>query len=325
MHSSKYMERIRIALEGWTDDNPPSVAEQRRIFLDIEKAKRSQASEAARRRHWLAGAMAAFRPPRRISCGASRYVRRLEGLTYREIAEQDGVTDGAVALSIRWYADRAGVPIAKPPAEAVTAPALAAAIGVRSETVNEWAARGLIPSVPRGKHRRFVVDAVRAALDARGWKRGAPLHDPSGVRGAAILARREQRASGVLLCSRCEGPVPIAKVPPSMLKNGGCWCPDCRSPSKRAADVARRRMKAGAQVEPVSHLVVAERDGWRCAICRRKVTRANWSLDHVVPVSQGGAHTYANVVLAHRHCNSLRGAGRFPVQAPLFPLPPWAT
>ena len=83
-------------------------------------------------------------------------------------------------------------------------------------------------------------------------------------------------------------------------------------------------MKACTQVEPVSHPVVAERDGWRCAICRRRVTRETWSLDHVVPLSKGGAHTYANVVLAHKRCNSLRGAGRFPVQAPLFSLPPRA-
>lgn len=107
-----------------------------------------------------------------------------------------------------------------------------------------------------------------------------------------------------------------------MLKNGGCWCKDCRAPSKRAADIRRRRMKTSTQVEPVSHLVVADRDGWRCAICRGKVTRENWSLDHVVPLSKGGAHTYANVVLAHRRCNSLRGAGRFPVQAPLFAMLP---
>ena len=79
--------------------------------------------------------------------------------------------------------------------------------------------------------------------------------------------------------------------------------------------------KRDTQVALVDTRIVAERDGWRCALCRGKVIRENWSLDHVVPLSKGGAHTYANVVLAHRSCNSRRGAGRFPVQAPLFALP----
>lgn len=233
------------------------------------------------------------------------------------------MTDGAVWLSIRWYARRAGLPLPAPPAEAtVRSCAVALELGVRVETVDEWAARGLIPFMLRGKRRRFDLAAVRAALTAQGWSPGGRLHDPGGARGARIIARQQQRAAGVLLCSRCGTAVPVAKIPPSMLKNGGCWCPDCRAPAKRATDIRRSRMKAGTQVEPVSHLVVAERDGWRCAICRGKVTRADWSLDHVVPLSKGGPHTYANVVLAHRRCNSKRGAGRLPVQAPLFALVP---
>ena len=33
------------------------------------------------------------------------------------------------------------------------------------------------------------------------------------------------------------------------------------------------------------------------------------SVDHVVPLSQGGVHAWGNVQLAHRLCNSLKGAG----------------
>jgi len=60
--------------------------------------------------------------------------------------------------------------------------------------------------------------------------------------------------------------------------------------------------------------LVAERDGWVCAICHGEVTRADWSLDHVVPLSEGGLHTIDNVVLAHKRCNSWRGAGRFDIE-----------
>lgn len=88
--------------------------------------------------------------------------------------------------------------------------------------------------------------------------------------------------------------------------------------ARKALKIRRERAKRETQVTPVSIHRVAERDHWKCAICSGAVTRANWSLDHVIPLSKGGPHTYENVVLAHRGCNSSRGAGRFPVQAPAF-------
>lgn len=86
----------------------------------------------------------------------------------------------------------------------------------------------------------------------------------------------------------------------------------------RMYEIKRRRAKRTTQLEPVSLLRVALRDGWMCGICGKHVKRAEWSLDHVVPLSHGGAHTYANVVLAHHLCNSRRGAGYLPVQPQLF-------
>lgn len=89
----------------------------------------------------------------------------------------------------------------------------------------------------------------------------------------------------------------------------------------QAKKIRRKRAMKGSQVDPVRHHIVAERDGWRCGICGGKVTRATWSLDHVIPLSKGGPHTYANVVLAHRACNVKRGVDRLPVQASLFVMP----
>lgn len=81
----------------------------------------------------------------------------------------------------------------------------------------------------------------------------------------------------------------------------------------------RRAAELGAgRVERIHVRDVAVRDGWRCAICGKKVTRKTWSIDHIVPLSTGGEHTFRNVTLAHKRCNSRRGAGRTPVQAPLF-------
>lgn len=54
------------------------------------------------------------------------------------------------------------------------------------------------------------------------------------------------------------------------------------------------------------------RDGHSCQYCGNPAE----NLDHVVPKSQGGEHTWENVVAACRRCNSRKG-GRTPRQAGL--------
>jgi 5-methylcytosine-specific restriction endonuclease McrA len=60
-------------------------------------------------------------------------------------------------------------------------------------------------------------------------------------------------------------------------------------------------------VEHFSHEEIAERDDWACHICGELVTRENWSVDHLVPLSLEGEHTRENVKLAHHACNASRG------------------
>ena len=76
----------------------------------------------------------------------------------------------------------------------------------------------------------------------------------------------------------------------------------------RAAQTTRNhRKRCNGAVEHFSHREIAERDGWACHICGDEVTRADWSIDHLVPLSLGGEHTRANVKIAHRSCNASRG------------------
>lgn len=75
----------------------------------------------------------------------------------------------------------------------------------------------------------------------------------------------------------------------------------------RAASHRRRAVQKGATIGPhFTRLEIAERDGWRCHLCGEKVTRKNWSLDHLVPLSKGGAHSRENVAVAHYLCNVRR-------------------
>lgn len=85
--------------------------------------------------------------------------------------------------------------------------------------------------------------------------------------------------------------------------------------NRRKSSRTRNARIRGAQVlERFSLEEIAERDGWVCHLCRKKVNRAlkhphkaSAAVDHLVPLAEGGDHTRANVALAHLLCNSRKG------------------
>jgi hypothetical protein len=89
--------------------------------------------------------------------------------------------------------------------------------------------------------------------------------------------------------------------------------------ARRSYTTRRARLKNALEVEVIDLEVLAERDNWRCHLCHKNVTRRTWSHDHLIPLSQGGSHTYLNVALAHLLCNIRRGVGRLNVQLRLLP------
>lgn len=81
----------------------------------------------------------------------------------------------------------------------------------------------------------------------------------------------------------------------------------------------RRALKKGAaEIEIVSRAAIIARDKAICHICQRKVAKKDMTLDHLIPLSKGGPHTSRNLAVAHRSCNSRRGAGRLPAQLRLI-------
>lgn len=84
-------------------------------------------------------------------------------------------------------------------------------------------------------------------------------------------------------------------------------------PEAAALSDARRRMliQQADQGERFAPKDVYERDRWTCGLCRLPVDPdLPWphpmsaSVDHILPLSQGGSHTLANVQCAHLSCNS---------------------
>lgn len=77
----------------------------------------------------------------------------------------------------------------------------------------------------------------------------------------------------------------------------------------------RRARKRNAFVESVSRDEVMRRGRWECHLCGEKIPKsAKWpdpmfgTVDHVLPLAKGGAHSYANCKPAHLKCNLIKGA-----------------
>ena len=76
----------------------------------------------------------------------------------------------------------------------------------------------------------------------------------------------------------------------------------------RAVQAERQARKLEQFVERVDALVVLERDDGVCGICGGDVDPFEFHVDHIVPLSRGGEHSYANVQAAHPFCNVSKGA-----------------
>lgn len=88
------------------------------------------------------------------------------------------------------------------------------------------------------------------------------------------------------------------------------------TPQRKAAFDRRNALIRGASAP--GELIIArdiyERDGWVCGLCGEPVDSErvypdplSASLDHVQPISLGGAHSSTNVQCAHLVCNLVKG------------------
>ena len=164
----------------------------------------------------------------------------------------------------------------------------------------------------RAGHARACSPECSQAIRAREGKEGASRWR----RARSKLDRAARGSSGrrrfiSAWCRSCARPFILAG------KASGYFCSmACKDRDKRAR---RRARKAKAEIEPISRAQVMRRDKHRCQLCGRKV-RQNAvvphplapTLDHVVPLAEGGAHTMANIQLAHFLCNSIKSNGAWP-------------
>jgi hypothetical protein len=100
----------------------------------------------------------------------------------------------------------------------------------------------------------------------------------------------------------------------------------CAKKNIRGHDHKERALYFGVEYEPVNALKVFARDSWTCQICGRKAPErlrgkhmpTSPELDHRVPMSKGGGHTYSNTQCSCRRCNGAKGNTSNAGQIPLF-------
>ncbi len=82
----------------------------------------------------------------------------------------------------------------------------------------------------------------------------------------------------------------------------------------RVNKAKRRARERSVEAENIDPFQVFDRDRWKCCLCGIKTLKSKRGtyddrapeLDHIIPLSKGGKHTYANVQCACRRCNSAK-------------------
>lgn len=85
-------------------------------------------------------------------------------------------------------------------------------------------------------------------------------------------------------------------------KDGSRRCSACDS------ERGKRRWAAVSKGERILREAVYDCSRGICGICREPVPFERFSIDHIVPLSRGGAHSMVNLQLAHLSCNARKGA-----------------
>lgn len=136
----------------------------------------------------------------------------------------------------------------------------------------------------------------------------------------AYKRSRQDELRGVVRSNRTCPECGTLFIPPYG-RGGARYCSnECSSKrNKRIGRSKRRARERNAANDNVDPIEVFNRDGWRCQMCDVKTPyklrgthEANApELDHIVPLSRGGEHSYRNTQCLCRSCNMSKGAKVF--------------
>lgn len=159
------------------------------------------------------------------------------------------------------------------------------------------------------------AESCYARLAATWWENQRRKEDRAEMRRKPPIGpacRLNQRPPDRrLTAAQCRGCGEAYVFHPNRADSG--YCTVCQRRRWRKQTAHTRRMRIAAAIrDVVSPDEVYRRDGYRCQVCDRPTT-GTWpaldapSLDHKVPLSKGGEHSYQNVRLLCNECNTLKG------------------
>jgi len=73
-----------------------------------------------------------------------------------------------------------------------------------------------------------------------------------------------------------------------------------------------RAQKKGAKAEFVDYKEILRKKGCQCGICQKPISKGcgnkgdSLVFDHIIPINEGGSHTFDNLQPAHAYCNTLK-------------------
>ena len=82
---------------------------------------------------------------------------------------------------------------------------------------------------------------------------------------------------------------------------------ECPTVVRFITGVIASKIRAGTHHGRPSKKMLWHRDKGLCQYCDKKISISNATIDHVVPKSRGGSHTWDNLVIACSKCNSKKG------------------
>lgn len=188
---------------------------------------------------------------------------------------------------------------------------------------------GDLPDVEPGSPSTCKVDGCDGRVGGYGWcpKHYSRWRIHGSPEGPGNLEPEGRPALGTKWCRRCMAYRPLAEFYVGKKGPEGP-CKSCRAirdkryrkanPPRTRSDKNRRRraLERAAASERYTALDIAERDGWVCQICRKRIGRTlrfphprSLSIDHIIPLAVGGDDTRANVQAAHFRCNAAKRIG----------------
>lgn len=184
-------------------------------------------------------------------------------------------------------------------------------------------------------HRTHGEQQCRQCLDA--WNTYVRDYRTHGRRAVSVSC---SVCSGVFIptrndarkCTLCR-----FAVPSRTQERHGSGCDDCGKPhhrpgskynvcvecsKQRQLERYRRKNRKRRAGRPGDYTLrdVGDRDGWTCHLCLKSVNprlsgmhSRGPTVDHLIPISDGGVDELINVALAHRQCN-IKRSNRGPAQ-----------